>query len=94
MADHLHSAGPGGLHVDTFIRFMHNGLSRIARVIIGWALVVKAVYQPIDLAAGMMMLGSIITIFAIADVCPVEQAMVWLRRQRLVAATKAVQRHA
>ena len=80
--------------MDTYVRFMHNGLSRIARTIIGWALVVKAVYQPVDIAAVMMILGSIITIFAIADVCLVEQIADWMRRPRAVAATKTVERHA
>jgi len=80
--------------VETYVRFMHNGLSRIARTIIGWALVVKAVYQPLDLAAVMMIAGSIITIFAIADVCLVEQLADWLRRSRVVPASKTVARHA
>jgi hypothetical protein len=80
--------------VDTYARFMHNGLSRIARAIIGWALVVKAVYQPMDVAAVMMIVGSLITIFAIADVCLVEQVADWVRRPRVVPANKTVEHHA
>jgi hypothetical protein len=84
----------GGLQVETYIRFMHNGLSRIVRTVIGWALVVKAVYQPIDLAIVMMVLGTVIAVFAIADVCLVEQIAGWARRPRIAAATKPVIRHA
>src|SRR5215216_3499062 len=84
----------GGIQVDSYVRFMHNGLSRSARTVIGWALVVKAVYQPIDLAVVMMMLGTVIAVFAIADVCLVEQIARWARKPRIASATKPVTRHA
>ena len=90
LAQHIH----GGLHVETYIRLMHNGLSRMVRTVIGWALVVKAVYQPIDVAIVMMVLGSVIAVFAIADVCLVEQIADWVRRPRIAAASKPVTRHA
>jgi hypothetical protein len=73
---------------------MHNGVSRIVRTVIGWALVVKAVYQPVDLALLMMVLGTVIAVFAIADVCFVEQIADRLRRPRSAPATKPVTRHA
>jgi len=80
--------------VETYIRFMHNGLSRMLRTVIGWALVVKAVYQPIDLAIVMMMVGTVIAVFAIADVCLVEQIADAVRRRRVAPAIKPVTRHA
>jgi len=80
--------------VETYIRFMHNGLSRMVRTVIGWALVVKAVYQPIDLAIVMMVLGTVIAVFAIANVCLVEEIADWVRRPRMEPATKPVTRHA
>ena len=80
--------------METYIRFMHNGLTRMIRTVIGWALVVKAVYQPIDLAIVMMMLGTVVAVFAIADVSLVEEIADWVRRPRIAPATKPVTRHA
>ena len=80
--------------METYIRFMHNGLSRMVRTVIGWALVVKAVYQPIDLAIVMMVLGTVVAVFAIADVCLVEEIADWVRRPRIAPATKPVTGHA
>ena len=94
VAARLHTLSRGGLQVETYIRFMHNGLSRMVRTVIGWALVVKAVYQPIDLAIVMMVLGTVVAVFAIADVCLVEEIADWVRRPRIAPATKPVTRHA
>ena len=67
------------------IRFMHTGVARALRTVIGFLLVVEAVYQPLGLAAVMVALGTVIAVTGIADVCVVEQVIGASRRHRAAA---------
>ena len=67
------------------IRFMHTGVARALRTVIGFLLVVEAVYEPLGVAAAMVALGTVVAVTAIADVCVVEQVIAAWRRARAAA---------
>ncbi len=75
-----------------FIRFTHTPFGRVLRVVIGFLLVVEAVYEPLAIAASMVVVGTVIAVTGIADVCVLEQVITAMRRD--AAAREPRERHA
>ena len=57
-----------------FTRLVHSAPARVIRVLAGFLLVVAAAYQSIAAAFALALLGTIVAVTAIADVCLLEQA--------------------
>ena len=74
-----------------YIRFMHTTVARTLCAVIGFLLVLQAVYQPLPVAALLVVIGTVIAVTGIADVCIVEQVTAARRR---TAASEPRARHA
>ena len=58
--------------METWFRMMHTSASRIVRVFLGlWIVIAAAELEPMS-AFGLALLGTMIAVTGIADICPME----------------------